>query len=253
MVGDAAHAGEHDGVLDVEQFGESSAHGGNLAKPGNTDLPMTLSIDDLVADRYRISGQTDAHLYDAVDERFGRRVAIKVVDDTATAEEVGVLDGGVHLGQRFLVLTVHDETFVAEPEEEFTAAMPVVGATRAVPTVEPTRTVTRRPAAPQRSMVPLVAAVLAAVVVIGVLALALGQNDSDTPKAPAAESSTTQPTTASTAPPRTQATTRATAPPVTEPPTTEPPATVVVTTPPPTSPPATDAPVSDAAPATTTP
>lgn len=221
---------------------------------------MRLSDDDLIADRYRIVGvadtDADGTLYDAVDERFQRRVAVQVLpSDDAPTPEGQVLDGGVHDGQRFVVLAVLDDSVVDAIDEDATAAIPVMAATTLNPAVTEHEVVVAGGSPTGRSFAPVAAAILVAVVLFGAIALALNGKDEDAGDAPAADSTTTQPTTATTRRPQvtTERTTPApTEPPVTEPPVTEPP-TTEVKIPPVTDPPSTDAPVDDADSDTTAP
>ncbi len=195
---------------------------------------MELSDDELIADRYRITGPVGANTYDAIDERFHRTVRLSF-DDAPVDETTRILDGGTHAGEAFRVLAVFEEPSVVE---EATAALPVVEAEPT--TAQPMVTTTRE--GPPRSFVPIAAAVLLAVLAIGAIAIALGQRDSKT-SPPDAATTTTQGTTATTA--RTRATTRATQPVTTEPPVTEPLTTE------PSSPATTDAPPTTAAPPVT--
>lgn len=193
---------------------------------------MELSDNELIADRYRITGPVGANTYDAIDERFHRTVRLSF-DDAPLDETTRILDGGTHAGEAFRVLAVFEEPPVVD---EATAALPIV---EAEPTTAQPMVTTREGA--QRSFAPI-AAVLLAVLAIGAIAIALGQRDSKT-SPPDAATTTTQGTTATTA--RTRATTRATQPVTTEPPVTEPPTTE------PPSPATTDAPATTAAPPVT--
>ncbi|MDP1794202.1 MAG: serine/threonine-protein kinase [Acidimicrobiales bacterium] len=134
---------------------------------------------------------------------------------------------------------VDDDATAAVPIAEDATATMAMTQVSARPAPAP-----RRAAAPSKNWVPVAAAIGIAVLMLGAIVLALGQRDPDASEDPAV--ATTQPTTATTSPPRTVRTTAPTTPPATDPPATDPP----VTEPPVTEPDAplpTDAPVSDGA------
>lgn len=99
---------------------------------------MQLSNDDLVADRFRIGVAIGAgamsDVYEAVDERLNRRVALKIFKATAEDQErferesklligissphvVGVLDAGEHEGLPYVVLDLYDGDLAASLED----------------------------------------------------------------------------------------------------------------------------------------